>query len=68
VDHLAQALEAAGQRRLFRRLPFASIGPVTSQAVRARGGLVAAEARQSTIEGLIDAMIKARKRQSHAIV
>lgn len=56
VDHLFQALRAAGQPAQFRRLPFASIGPITSAAVRARGGRVAVEARVSTIDGLVDAL------------
>ncbi|MBI2104774.1 MAG: uroporphyrinogen-III C-methyltransferase [Candidatus Omnitrophica bacterium] len=60
VEHLIHALRAAGQGRQLRRLRFASIGPVTSQAVRARGGRVAVEAKTSTIEGLIDAMVRAR--------
>ena len=60
VEHLVQALRAAGQGRRFRRLRFASIGPVTSQAVRAHGGRVAVEAKASTVEGLIDAMGRVR--------
>ncbi|MBI3996158.1 MAG: uroporphyrinogen-III C-methyltransferase [Candidatus Omnitrophica bacterium] len=56
VDHLAQALRAAGQAAQFRRVRFASIGPITSAAVRARGGRVAIEARMSTIDGLVDAL------------
>jgi uroporphyrinogen III methyltransferase/synthase len=58
VEHLAEALQAAGRGALFRRLRFASIGPITSAAVRARGGRVVIEARTSTIEGLIEALIK----------
>ena len=56
VEHLDEALRTAGTPGLFRRLRFASIGPVTSAAVRARGGRVAVEARESTIEGLVRAM------------
>jgi uroporphyrinogen III methyltransferase/synthase len=56
VEHLAHALSAAGRTRVFRRLRFASIGPVTSSDIRARGGRVAVEARISTVEGLIAAM------------
>jgi len=58
VEHLAEALQAAGRGALFRRLRFASIGPVTSAAVRARGGRVTIEARTSTMEGLIEAVVK----------
>ncbi|MBI4597390.1 MAG: uroporphyrinogen-III C-methyltransferase [Candidatus Omnitrophica bacterium] len=56
VDHLHEALVAAGKATLFRHLRFASIGPITSAAVRARGGRVAIEAKISTIEGLVDAI------------
>jgi uroporphyrinogen III methyltransferase/synthase len=63
VDHLHAALAAAGQSRRFRRLRFASIGPVTSQAVRARGGRVAVEAAVSTIEGLVDAIRRSARRR-----
>ena len=58
VEHLYEALRAFGKAPLFRRLRFASIGPVTSHRVRAHGGRIAVEARRSTIEGLMDAMVK----------
>jgi uroporphyrinogen-III synthase len=58
VEHLADALAAAGKMAVFRGLRFASIGPVTSAAVRARGGRVTVEAKVSTIQGLIDAMVR----------
>ena len=57
VDHLSQALEQVGKRRIFFTLRFASIGPVTSATVRAHGGRVAVEAKTSTIEGLVEALI-----------
>lgn len=60
VDHLADALAAAGKRRLLAQLRFASIGPVTSATVRQRGGRVAVEAKVSTIEGLVAALARAR--------
>src|SRR3989338_2079158 len=44
VEHLADALRAAGRPQVFRRLRFASIGPVTSAEARSRGGRVAVEA------------------------
>ncbi len=56
VDHLYEALQAAGRRAVFRRLQFASIGPVTSAAVRSHGGRVVIEAKYSTIEGLVKAV------------
>ncbi len=61
VEHLSQAVQAAGRPRLFRRLRFASIGPITSRAVRAHGGTVAVEAKRSTVEGLMDAMVRKSK-------
>jgi len=61
VEHLHRALQSAGKSALFRRLRFASIGPVTSRAIRARGGRVFIEAKVSTIEGLVDALSKMRR-------
>jgi len=64
--HLRQALRQAGREKRFKGLRFASIGPVTSAAVRALGGRVAVEAKNATIDGLVDALIKAgriRKRR-----
>jgi uroporphyrinogen III methyltransferase/synthase len=58
VEHLAQALRAAGLGSMFSTLRFASIGPVTSAAVRAHGGRVVVEALTSTIEGLVEAIVK----------
>jgi uroporphyrinogen III methyltransferase/synthase len=62
VDHLFDALRAEGKERLFKRLRFASIGPVTSAAVRAHGGHVAVEANASTIEGLVEALLRHQQR------
>ncbi len=56
VDHFSQALRAVGKGTLIKQLRFASIGPVTSQAVRAAGGRVAVEATVSTIDGLVEAI------------
>ncbi len=58
VEHLHDALRAAGLGARFARLRFASIGPVTSAAVRAHGGRVAVEARTATLEGLTEAMTR----------
>ena len=58
VAHLEEALRRSGLRAVFARQRFASIGPVTSEAVRVLGGQVAIEAGISTIEGLIDAMTR----------
>ncbi|MBI3321989.1 MAG: uroporphyrinogen-III C-methyltransferase [Candidatus Omnitrophica bacterium] len=56
VDHLVQALQGCGHRQRFRQWRIASIGPVTSAAVRAHGGRVVVEAASSTIEGLVEAL------------
>ncbi|MBI2093262.1 MAG: uroporphyrinogen-III C-methyltransferase [Candidatus Omnitrophica bacterium] len=56
AEHLHQALTRLKKGRLFPKIPFVSIGPVTSAAVRELGGKVTAEAKVSTIEGLIDAI------------
>jgi uroporphyrinogen III methyltransferase/synthase len=58
VEHLHEALRRTGGAAVFRRLRFASIGPVTSAAVRAHGGRVTIEAKVSTIEGLVEALMK----------
>ena len=56
VEHLHHALQASGHGKLFSTLRFASIGPVTSRAVRAHGGRVMVKAATSTIEGLVEAL------------
>ena len=56
VEHVFQALKRAGMAGQFSRWRFASIGPVTSRAIRSHGGRVAVEAKASTIEGLVEAM------------
>ena len=58
VDHLVEALRAAGKDTLIPTLRFASIGPVTSQAVRAHKAKVVVEAKVSTVEGLVEAMTR----------
>jgi uroporphyrinogen III methyltransferase/synthase len=62
VEHLAEALRAAPSSRRFSTLRFASSGPVTSRRVRELGGRVAVEARPSTVEGLMEAMIRGGRR------
>jgi uroporphyrinogen III methyltransferase/synthase len=59
VDHLFEGLREAGKVALFSRQRFASIGPVTSQAIRAHRGRVAVQATVSTIEGLVEAIVRA---------
>ena len=48
-------LEAAGAE-LARRAPAVSIGPITSQALRAAGIDVVAEAKEASIDGLVEAV------------
>jgi uroporphyrinogen III methyltransferase / synthase len=50
--------EAAGPA-LTARAPAASIGPITSEAARAAGMTVAIEATESTIPGLVEAIVAA---------
>ncbi|MBI4355861.1 MAG: uroporphyrinogen-III C-methyltransferase [Candidatus Omnitrophica bacterium] len=62
VEQFWQALPP-GLRHRARRWRAASIGPITSQAVRARHVPVAIEARQATIESLVEAIVRyCRKR------
>jgi uroporphyrinogen III methyltransferase/synthase len=63
VEHLTHALNAAGLKRTIQSLRWASIGPVTSRAVRQAGGRVAVEARTATIEGLVEAIMKGGTRR-----
>ena len=58
VEHFAAALRNAKASPNVSQLKFASIGPVTSAAVRAAGGHVVVEAKVSTIEGLAEAMCR----------
>jgi uroporphyrinogen III methyltransferase/synthase len=51
-------VEAVGAR-LARCVPAASIGPITSDAARMAGISVAAEAGESTITGLVAAVLRA---------
>ena len=53
-----QALKQARHPARFTQQRFASIGPVTSSAVRALGGRVAVEAGTSTVEGLIESIVR----------
>ena len=56
VTHLADILQGCGRDELLRRLPGASIGPVTSATARELGVPVAVEAQAHTIPGLIQAI------------
>ena len=52
---------AIAGKEVLRGVKVASIGPVTSATAQRHGIAVAVEARQYTIEGLIDAMVAARR-------
>jgi uroporphyrinogen III methyltransferase/synthase len=58
VEHVHAVLKANRLEEQFRRLPFASIGPVTSAAIVQRKGSVALEARRATVDDLIEAIRK----------
>jgi len=66
VEHLVQAMRAAGLADRVAHVPFASIGPVTSQAVTRHGGGVVVEAKTSTVEGLVDAITAAARPRRRA--
>ena len=51
-------VDAVGQE-LALRVPAASIGPQTSEALREAGIEVKAEARESTIDGLVSVVLSA---------
>jgi uroporphyrinogen III methyltransferase / synthase len=56
ASHLAQLLGPETLRELLARVVLASIGPITSETVRALGLEVAVEASESTIPGLVRAI------------
>jgi uroporphyrinogen-III synthase len=51
-------VEAVGAE-LARRAPAVSIGPVTSEALRAAGIDVIAEATEASVVGLVEAVVEA---------
>jgi uroporphyrinogen III methyltransferase/synthase len=55
-------LVAAAGLEALRGVRIASIGPVTSEAVRRAGLTVAVEARSFTLDGLIEAILSAQQR------
>ncbi|MGA2207581.1 MAG: uroporphyrinogen-III synthase [Terracidiphilus sp.] len=59
VTHLAEAARQAGVAFPFPGVAAISIGPITSQTLRALGWEPAAEAKQSDIPGLIAAVARA---------
>lgn len=51
---------------VLREINVASIGPATSNTVRAHGLLVTAEGREHTVEGLVQAIVACRYTSEHA--
>ncbi|MBI2884845.1 MAG: uroporphyrinogen-III C-methyltransferase [Candidatus Omnitrophica bacterium] len=66
VEHILSALRAAGLSARAKRLAYASIGPVTSAAVRRHGGRVAVEADTATVEALVRAIQQWSQRRMHS--
>ena len=66
VANLMEILRRSGidePAKLLDGIPVASIGPITSKAAEAEGLKVTIEASDSTIEGLIQAIMDVRKQQ-----
>lgn len=64
VANLLDILRRHGEAdpiRLLKDVPLASIGPITSSTIREAGLTVAAEAESSTLQGLVEAMVKYRQ-------
>jgi len=57
VSSFARLLRRAGRSEDLSRVPAASIGPVTSETVRREGLRLVLEARDYTIEGLVDGLV-----------
>jgi uroporphyrinogen-III synthase len=53
-----------GEKPALRGIQAASIGPVTSATLRQMGIKPAVEARQYTMEGLVQAIVSAKKKQA----
>ncbi|WP_168123771.1 uroporphyrinogen-III C-methyltransferase [Paenibacillus sp. HB172176] len=69
VANLMEVLRRSGVEepaKLLAGVPVASIGPITSKAVRAAGLEVTVEALDSTIDGLIQAIVDARRAATRA--
>ena len=56
AQHFARLLRRDGHGDALAEVPAVSIGPVTSETVRAEGMRLLVEAEVSTIEGLVDAL------------
>jgi uroporphyrinogen III methyltransferase/synthase len=57
VDHFFEKLTAEEQAAVHARVKLGSIGPVTSESIRKRGGAVAIEAKSAGVESLFDAVL-----------
>lgn len=65
VDAVMTALGAAGRRVFAKSIRAASIGPVTSAALRRHGIRTAMQAKQPTMEGLAAAIVSYYRKHPH---
>lgn len=61
VEHFHARFDLPGLLRKFPPMKTASIGPETSEALRALGIQPSVEARKHTVEGLVEALLKASR-------
>ena len=66
VEHFVSQLKLARCRKLFRRTAAASIGPVTSAALKARGIIPRVEASRASHESLLEALSSFFRRQERS--
>ena len=62
VEHFHARFDLPGLLRKFPLMKTVSIGPETSEALRALGTQPTLEARKHTVEGLVEALLSARER------
>ena len=62
VEHFHARFDLPGLLRKFPSMKTVSIGPETSEALRALGTQPTLEARKHTVEGLVEALLSARER------
>jgi uroporphyrinogen III methyltransferase/synthase len=64
VEQFHQRFDLPQLRKKFPQLKLASIGPETSKVIATLGLKPTVEARQHTIEGLVQSVVDARRRKS----
>jgi uroporphyrinogen III methyltransferase/synthase len=62
VEHFHARFNLPGLLKKFPQTKLASIGPETSKAIQALGLMPNVEARQHTIDGLVDALLKSARK------